>query len=439
MYLRKLKLSYLFYAILGSYYLLAIIYLRPGFFLGDSAFEYHESLTHAYYDWHPPMMNLWWSLFHNNASAPFIAHLSLFCLGVYFFVSTFLKDQQPVRATIIFFILMNPVTSFSLFNVLKDTGMLASLVFLTAILYKYYRGQLSFRLAISLTIPLFIYAFCIRQNAVFAVFPLLIFISLHHHDRLSFVEITRACIYAFLGCIFLASIDYVITYKIYRAGESYPQVITMKYDLSAIECYSHHEYKIPNSVFAEPEKEKENRQRLCQRLTVKQSDPLFWWSPENREPLFTGGVISPSQYQIIKANWIQAVPAHFYLYLKFRAKVFWYSLLGHTNWYLGPPSTTDYGLQLSIAKPAAYPMLNQIYLSLCGKFQHAIGLVTLILNLTFLTYCLIRAPGHFKTYLLLSGLFYELMWLFLLPVPDSRYFWWFYLATFMAIPIPTRK
>ena len=229
----------------------------------------------------------------------------------------------------------------------------------------------------------------------------------------------------------------------------YPQSIAMRYDLAAIECLSNHKYKIPDALFAQPDDEEKNREKLCTLFTYKTSDTLFWWTPKNTLPPFAGRV-SDAQYNILKSEWMQTLPSNLLYYLEFRSQVFAYAFK-YNVWYLGPSVSictselpfqlkyqkiynSEHDFNISIVNPVVYNSMNNIYMRLASFINHFFGLIIMVLNLTLLiNLFLTPKKDRFTVVLLLSGLFYQMMWFFLLPVPDYRYFLWFYASSIIAV------
>lgn len=427
--------------LLFLYFISSIYFVRPGFFLGDTAFQYIEYKNIvSYADWQPPIMNIWWSLF-GDASSPFLSHLTIYVLSIFIFLNILLVDKHYKSALLMFIFLMNPLISLSVFNVLKDTGMNASLLLASSVLYAYHMGKISSKITMLTLIPVFIYITGVRQNGLFAAMPLIFFLLINSYKNAANIKAKLLFMWKYFLFIFmLIIVNNWITYSFYNATKSHPESILMKTDLAAVECLTHHAYKIPIEVFADntDRNESMNRDNLCQKFSFETSDPLFWWTPENRTPPFTGGVTSEQQYHIIRTQWLNTIPKNINTYLYYRSMVS-LNALKVNNWYIGPSYNNDYDVNIGMNNQSSYLVIKKIFDWSVKLIPNYFGLYIMILS--FITLCVFtisKYKDRFKVSLILSGLLYQLMWFFLLPVPDYRYLLWFYISVILATILPIK-
>lgn len=109
------------------------------------------------------------------------------------------------------------------------------------------------------------------------------------------------------------------------------------------------------------------------------------------------------------------------------------------NWYIGPSYNNDYDVNIGMNNQSSYLVIKKIFDWSVKLIPNYFGLYIMILS--FITLCVFtisKYKDRFKVSLILSGLLYQLMWFFLLPVPDYRYLLWFYISVILATILPIK-
>lgn len=407
------------YILILAYYVSSVFFIRNGLFTPDTVGQYTQYIMHSYNDWHPPVMSLWWNLF-NLIGAVFNVHLFLFVIGVVIFIRAFQYQNNFKAALFVFILLMCPMISFGMYKVLKDMGMFAALTCASALLFYSSNSALRIKYIVFIfSLPLFFYAISIRYNAILAVLPLIVY---------SFVMIAKsfkgrllAILLSLSTVLFMLYLNKFVTYHIFDATKSHPEIVTISYDLAAIDCSYNSEHFISQPVFKGLTK-----QKVCDTLTYKTSDPILH--------IINSGDVDINELQ---HQWFSTIISHPIAYLIFRAKVFAYSLVSN-GWSIPANDIIVNGQEIHLTHNDLFYKITTMAYKVNGAILTnfmGFGIFCLILSFLF-AIVLIKGKVYkqnlFLVCLYLSGVIYYLAYFIVLPAPDSRYFIWYYVTTFLS-------
>ena len=111
-------------------------------------------------------------------------------------------------------------------------------------------------------------------------------------------------------------------------------------------------------------------------------------------------------------------------YIKFRWKVY-SSSFEKFNWYFYQYSEIDPLFNIHVHNKTMYNLFHNVYEIFYPITQtHLILYVVCFQILLLLFYLYKRLFLSYSCIVLISGVFYQFMWFFMLPLPDIRYFNW---------------
>ena len=160
------------YAILGTAWLVALIYAFPGYMNFDAAEQLNQARTGRFDDWHPPLMAGYWRVLDLFMHGPFLMlllQLTLFQWGLY--AALRLRFASMTAAVVASCMMVFPPILTPMAPVWKDAQMAA---FLIAGIVLASRERTSQRVAGCL---LLVFAVGVRDNAAAALPPLLLLVT----------------------------------------------------------------------------------------------------------------------------------------------------------------------------------------------------------------------------------------------------------------------
>ena len=291
----------------------------PGLMSVDSAVQFAQArATYPLDDVHPVLMSLLWRALDRVLEGPGALFL-LFVLGWWGGLAAW-AAQWPMprwgRPALVLGVGLWPPTLLMLGHVWKDVGMSALLLWAAALIFAWRRrGSRTARTLALLALGL---AAAFRHNAVFAALPLLLWWSWPRAQ-----EAPRAWRRTALGAglaLLLAAAPGGLA-RLADAGPRHPWTVVALWDLAALSIDAN-AVKLPASVLAGPP------------LTVEELRAVFdpWANPR----LFAVGKIKSSFYHDytdgqlsdLRAAWWSAVRADPLAYLRHRARLTRYLMLG---------------------------------------------------------------------------------------------------------------
>lgn len=419
--------KYILYLTILSGFLLSLILFYPGFFFFDTSMQYQEFVHKQYTDWHPPIMSIWWHIWPNVGSV-FLAHLAIYYIALIFLIKCLSQEKRMIDAIITTLFFLHPLFSFSMLHVLKDSGMLSGWLGCITLLYLQEKNKISGKIMWLFIIPLLIYSASVRHNGIVAAIPLIYYMVLKTYTSKRIL--VRLVITALLSTSLFA-VNYFITYYLYKAENVALDSLIMRCDLSAIECFTNHQYKVPASFFTKPSNEHENRKKLCTQVNPRSCDPLFFSTDDSA--LFHLPLINRNQYPLIKQQWAHAILTRPFTYLHYRFLMFGQALF-HPVWQLGNTKNLWQCPDIGVNCQQCRSYLLHVFIIAVEKMGSMLGVMILIFGLLlFIKIHRGKNNENLARYTLYSAFLYGFVCIFLMPAVEARYFLWFYAGTFMAI------
>lgn len=207
--------------------------LWPGYALYDSVGQFRQALAGQYEDWHPPVMAWLWSGLHRafgGTGGPLLAlQLGLYWLGFGLLAEALVYARKNVAAGAVLLLGCSPLLLGWQAAILKDSQLLGALLAAFGLIAS--ARLRDRRLTVLFTvplIPLFGYALLVRSNAVFAVIPLLVFLSPRPIGLVG-----KLIAIAFLSLAVIAAEPFV-NHRLLGASASGVEKTQPLYDLAAI-------------------------------------------------------------------------------------------------------------------------------------------------------------------------------------------------------------
>ena len=206
----------------------------PGVAMYDTIDQYHQAVTGAYEDWHPPVMARLWSLllpFGGGQAPMFVLQTALYAAGLGLLAARLAQGGGWRRSAAVLAIGAWPLFSGWEGVVLKDAQMAAALVAATG-LAGWWRlaGRRLPLAAAAAIILLLLYALLVRGNAVFAVVPLAL--ALFGWPRLNHPLARAAAALAAVAA--LLALAPLVNHRLLGAAETGIERTLPTYDLAGI-------------------------------------------------------------------------------------------------------------------------------------------------------------------------------------------------------------
>ena len=256
-YCKNINIPLVFFII---YFILQIVLHYSGIFSYDSNASWSQFNLKEYNDWHPPILTIWWQIFHVK-SAFYIIHYLILCICLCVLSILLYKSDYVFHAWILMIYFSQPLIFGLKSTVWKDIAMIDGLLVIIALSVLMNRNKLVGSIKILYLILLLLmiyYCLTVRANGVFAVIPILFYIVL---KNLNIKNLIIRCSVVVLIVVITYLINVFITYRVFDAQHLYPQSNIILNDLAHIECATDHRYKIPDMFFLS---KNIDRQNLCQ-------------------------------------------------------------------------------------------------------------------------------------------------------------------------------
>lgn len=210
----------------------------PGEGNDDSNSQYAQAVSGRLNDWHPPIMAWLWSIFRRFADGNgpmFSFQIVCYWLGFGLVAVALGRARRPVAAWGILGVALFPPCLMMNINILKDVGL--AVTFLTAFGAMFWyriQGRRIPSAVVAISMALLVYGTLVRNNAVFAVVPLLAYMIdprwLHRPWRLLALSIPAAGLMVPLSGLFNHGILNATPVRIIRSLEIF--------DVTGIAFYS---------------------------------------------------------------------------------------------------------------------------------------------------------------------------------------------------------
>jgi hypothetical protein len=315
---------------------LTAAFFYPGYFNGDSYWQYQQGLSGVYDDLHPVIMSWLWTRLDRVVEGPgglFLVTTALFWTGLAMFARAFTRRRAGFLVAVFAVGLSPPVFSM-LSQIHKDVGMVTGLLLGYALLLRADRSR-SWR-PLVLALPALWYAVAVRHNGVTAVVPFTIWSSfLLVRDRLSDGMRSRLAsplATIALGIAMAAAMVGLATFAS-RAilGEkgvhTPPLQMLFAYDLIGISVRSGQDY-LPTGLYHDPPRDRDELRRIYDPRTAY----FVYWGRGKARRLQI--VTSPDVTDALASAWREAIREQPWSYAEHRTWLF----LAH----LGIPRNTPF-------------------------------------------------------------------------------------------------
>jgi len=392
----------------------------PGFMSVDSFDQFAVSKSLDFYDWHPPIMSWVWSVLgfiFPGPSGMLALHIALAWGAVYIWWGNY---KGRTFSWLIFTIPFLPWV-INLAGVLwKDVGMAFSLFLVSGLAF---RTPTPWKIIFAFVIVF--YAINLRYNAIFAAFPILIFLSYKWLKEPSGLKVfIVSCVVVYL-CVFLGG---VFNYGVLKAEKTNPSTFMMVDDLAYLSVKNNKSFlpgigidKIKECAALE----------IGQTKLVGRSFCLGTWSSKGLSPF------SPE----LKTIWLTKIVENPIDYLRFRMAAFSYLLRKPTDppyiaWFFRIGDNTlglkmiPNGLTLIVERfvessAIVAPFFFKPYWWLISSLS------LLAMTLFFVKTKTVVAVRS----LVMSSIFYILGYIPITPMADFRYIYWSVIATTISFVI----
>jgi hypothetical protein len=408
----------LFIFAFGFLFLFAAFY--PGFMSSDSIQQYEQARTLEFTDALPPIMSWVWSkllIIRDGPEVLLAAHLALLWWGLWFWS----KNAKGYPWSPLYIALGFAPWIACIAGVLwKDVGMaFCLLIVMAAVSSDHFNSKKLFYI-----LPLLIYAYMVRHNAIFAIAPILWLITYRLFPNATYKIVLTISI---ILIIFLSSIANIFNHQYLNAKPIYLERYVMNDDLFHLSLVSNRSL-IP---FLDNYDEiiRCSKVELMETTLIGRGFCLNYAHPADYKVL----------YSETKKNWLSAIQANFYEYVKFRISAFFYflrspSLPPYYFWHNGIDNNT-LGLQQSenIANNILLRYVKETSIIFPFLFKPYWWLIFSIFFLasTFFMVGSKRSVINIRV-LLISSLLYILGYIPITTAADYRYIYWSVLGISIA-------
>lgn len=439
--------------LLFSFYLTLSVYF-PGVYTNDSADQLRQALTDHYDDWHPPLMAWFWSVLIKTTGrieSLMICHLLFMMVGAIYWAKIFERLKMGYLSLIIPVLFLSPIVINFSGVVWKDVGF-ASALFLTcgivgvALIDKY----ISLRCSL-VVVGLLTYAFGVRLNGVFAVFPITLFLvwtifstRIQKFSNFSkFATFAFSVIISFSMLVALLVCVYVFSYHYIKSEKRYPIQYLELYDIAGISHISGRDY-FPNFITSSPG---HNFQKISQEYIESVSvqgnaNNLLFRGQDGSASLIPLNKDDELQKQL-RASWLMAMLQEPRAYLKHRLSVMNFLMAKGMYYFQKPQSDSDRKsvLEINSVELKEIKLLEFDFLGEAGAkyfFSNSMTaaqgsllyngwfwLVLLVFEL-FVGLVMMRRSrsGFIMVMVSASGLLYIFPYFIVAPASDFRYLYW---------------
>lgn len=404
---------------------LTVLAFYPGYMSLDSFEQLKQARSGIYHLAHPPLMAWIWSFFDRVIPGPLgmlIFFAAMFWIGLALFINA--RIANPVAAAgMILAVGLFPSVFALLGTVWKDVGMGAALVLAAGLVSRASKSGNKYVLAASL--PFLFFAFSVRHEAGFAVFPLLLWIGIVWKRRF------LISLLAALTCLAVFGGLKALIHRSLTNAKSIPSSVQIVwiFDLVGLSLHSGPQLLPPYLTSQNPDFNFEDVKRIYDPTS---SLPLFKDSGTYRRfPMAK----TREEFESLAEYWLRAVRENPRQYLENRWLFFRGSLaigkrivcfpyqVGISANALGMThldSRLNRFVRANLTKIRnTWIFRAWVYLAVCLIF-FCVGVW-----LRSLEICLLSA----------SALLYEAIHFFILPACDFRYHWWTVLSVFLCLVV----
>jgi hypothetical protein len=412
----------------------------PGVAMYDSVAQYHQVVSGAYDDWHPPIMARLWALFHLawSGQAPMFAlQILLYWLGLGLFAAALARSGAHVAAAATLALGLWPPFAGWQVVVLKD-GQMAGALLTAAGLAAWWRldGRRLPAWAVALIALLLLYATLLRFNAMFATMPLAVgLLGGARWQRL--IPRTAAIL---VGCALVVALGPTVNHRLLGAKASGVERALPIFDLAGIARHAGPEAVpiLPAQVWREAEK------RHC--IT-----PLLWDALADAEhcDFVADGLEDAAPGHALFTAWTGTILHHPLAYAAHRLAHWNMTMRGWAPWRtpFATPSSVSEPNTLGLGTPARRIGPFETFAGWLAQSPPGSPLLWLAGALAILA---LARPGagprqQLANTLALSSVATELAFLVVSIASDFRYHLWAMLAAGLAAlllagtPLPRRR
>lgn len=214
------------------------VFYFPGLMSNDSLDQYQQALSFAFTDWHPPVMAALWAIVDTFVPGPIgmlFLQGGLYWGGVYLLSVAGPPERWGAGKGLLFF---TPVTTSLIGIIWKDVLMGGVLFFYSAFFYWCSKRNEFSKTNLLILGFLLILAGTLRQNAIFALPPLIFSLV----RVIVAVRARHAVIASLLAACGVAMVSGVLNYGLLKAGRSHAEASVMVFDLGGISVTSGNDY-----------------------------------------------------------------------------------------------------------------------------------------------------------------------------------------------------
>jgi hypothetical protein len=229
--------------------LISLALAYPGRLGPDASWQLQQAISGHYNDWHPPTMAALWRLllsFGDGAAPMLLVQVGLYWLGVWAVLDA-TRDRGLSRQLLVLAPALHPLLLVLLKPVLSDVGMATAFFAAFGLIYRARQlGRPLHPLLCAAAAMLIAYGTLVRQNAVFAVPPLLLY-----WIAPTWLSARRLIPVAAIIVALAIPLSDFINHHVFRAERSHVEVTLELYDLVGIAQYSGgvHGLKAPEGCY----------------------------------------------------------------------------------------------------------------------------------------------------------------------------------------------
>lgn len=410
-------------------FVFAVASFFPGYMSQDSVSQLWQARAMIFTDWHPPVMGFLWGLIDRVIPGPagmLVFHNLMFWAGLGLFVHNLGFKRAWAAAAILLIGLCPPVFA-QLSTIWKDVGMACSFMLACGLLLQAEHTNSKLTWVLSL-VPSW-YGLAIRHNAIIALVPLLIWAAIislslfpnaRGNPRLSVG--LRACFLVIFLAVTSVGANRLLTQP--DSPRAVQQILI--HDLVGVSLETNQLHLPGYLIEALGSREVGDLKPL---YTPNEIVPLFCCGP-HRFPL----VSEPVKFSSLWAEWRSTIPRHLAAYLKHRARVF------ESQMGVGRPTVClpfwDGIVPNSMNLKFHSNALNRSVMRLLSRVRDGPlfrGWLYAVLLIGFISASWLGSSRDRAAIILigLSGLLYELAYLFVSTTCDFRMHWWSVLTVYL--------
>lgn len=282
-------------------------FFAPGYMSSDSFVQYGSALAGVYPDNHPAIMSILWHYLMYLIPGPqslLIFHCLLLALGIYFWQ----KNTQWVAASFVIVIFFMAPWVMNFAGVLwKDIGMAFAMLLGSALLLNTDKNKK----LVLFSIPVLMYAFAVRYNAILAIIPLVFMGLVFLYPTRPYWKNSLITVLIVIASFFFLKF---VTYNVIHAEKKNYEVLLMGDDIAKISAETHQ--KILRNI-------KDEDLEACTSQPILYERALcFIGRGYDKNGILVVGMPVDEVHKL----WLQTVMAHPVLYAKIKLTAFLYFL-----------------------------------------------------------------------------------------------------------------